>query len=183
MAGTESPPQPLPLLLEDETFVSRISYDALNRPTQIIAPHSAAGPVRINVTQPGYNEAGLLERLDVWLNRDAEPGELLATGTADQHAVKNIDYNAKGQRELIAYGNGATTTYAYDEDTFRLTHLRTTRPPGLNGLAPIFVDPTVLQDLRYTYDPAGNITRIADAALKTFIQGGQTGRGSLRLHL
>ena len=64
--------------------------------------------------QPGYNEAGLLERMDVWLNRDAEPDGLLLVRHADQHAVKNIDYNAKGQRTLIAYGNGATTTYAYD---------------------------------------------------------------------
>ena len=29
------------------------------------------------------------------------------------------------------------------------------------------IDATVMQDLRYTYDPAGNITRIEDAALKT----------------
>ena len=30
-----------------------------------------------------------------------------------------------------------------------------------------------MQDLRYTYDPAGNITRIEDAALKTIIHDGQ----------
>ena len=37
----------------------------------------------------------------------------------------------------------------------------------------IFKDPAVVQDLRYTYDPAGNITRIADAALKTVFHNGQ----------
>ena len=31
----------------------------------------------------------------------------------------------------------------------------------------------VVQDLRYTYDPAGNITRIEDAALKTIFHNGQ----------
>ena len=88
--------------------------------------------------------------------------------------VTNIDYNAKGQRERIAYGNGATTTYDYDPLTFRLTRLMTTRPAGLNGLASqLFTDPAVVQDLRYTYDPAGNITRIEDAALKTVIHAGQ----------
>ena len=30
-----------------------------------------------------------------------------------------------------------------------------------------------MQDLRYTYDPAGNITRIEDAALKTIFHNGQ----------
>ena len=31
----------------------------------------------------------------------------------------------------------------------------------------------MVQDLRYTYDPAGNITRIEDAALQTIFHGGQ----------
>ncbi len=30
-----------------------------------------------------------------------------------------------------------------------------------------------MQDLHYTYDPAGNITRIEDAALKTVFHAGQ----------
>ena len=55
-----------------------------------------------------------------------------------------------------------------------LTRLRTTRPAGLNGLASqLFTDPAVVQDLRYTYDPAGNITRIEDAALKTFLHNNE----------
>ena len=49
--------------------------------------------------------------------------------------MTNIDYNAKGQRELIEYGNDVRTAYEYDPLTFRLIHLRTTRPQGLNGLA------------------------------------------------
>ncbi len=49
--------------------------------------------------------------------------------------VANINYNAKGQRTLIQYGNGAATTYEYDAKTFRLTRLKTTRAAGQNGLA------------------------------------------------
>ena len=49
--------------------------------------------------------------------------------------VTDIDYDAKGQRTLIDYGNGVRTTYEYDPLTFRLTRLTTTRPAGLNGLA------------------------------------------------
>ncbi|MFZ4657597.1 MAG: SpvB/TcaC N-terminal domain-containing protein [Caldilineaceae bacterium] len=170
-----APPQPLPHLLENEHFVSRSRYDALNRPQQISAPHSSsANPLRINVTQPSYNAAGLLERVDLWLNYAAEPDGLLATATADQPMVQNIDYNAKGQRILIAYGNGATTTYDYDKETFRLTKLKTTRPNRAAGvLSVLFAEATVVQDLSYTYDPVGNITRIADASHKSFLQSGQ----------
>ena len=41
--------------------------------------------------------------------------------------VTDIDYDAKGQRTLIDYGNGVTTTYDYDPLTFRLVHLLTRR--------------------------------------------------------
>ena len=89
--------------------------------------------------------------------------------------VTNIDYDAKGQRELIDYGNGAQTTYDYDPLTFRLTHLKTTRPAGPEWPPPRSSSPiaAVVQDLRYTYDPAGNITHIEDDAQQTVFRNGQ----------
>jgi hypothetical protein len=88
--------------------------------------------------------------------------------------VTNIDYNAKGQRIFIRYANGAETTYEYDRQTFRLIHLKTTRAPGQNGLtSQIFKDSAVVQDLHYTYDPVGNISRVEDAALATIFHKGQ----------
>ena len=77
---------------------------------------------------------------------------MLLPATADLNAVSGIDYDAKGQRMRIGYGNGVTTTYAYDPLTFRLIHLQTLRGADL------------MQDLFYTYDPAGNITHIRDNA-------------------
>jgi RHS repeat-associated protein len=150
--------------LENETFTISISYDALNRPIQIVAPHSSTTGTKINVTQPVYNEANLLERVEVWLEQNAEPNGLLDPNTATQHAVTNIDYDAKGQRELIEYGNGVRTSYKYDSLTFRLTHLQTLRN----------VDK--LQDLFYTYDPVGNITFIRDDAQQTIYFNGQVVR-------
>jgi len=141
--------------LEVETFTSATRYDALNRPIQLLAPHRDQPGASLNVIQPGYNEANLLERVDVWLEETSEPTALLNINTATQHIVKNIDCNAKGQRERIEYGNGVTTTYAYDEFTFRLAHLQTLR--GADAL----------QDLSYTYDPVGNITYIRDDAQHT----------------
>ena len=143
--------------LDSETFASATAYDALNRPIAVTTPDNS-------VYRPTFNEANLLESVDIHL-RGA------STSTP---FVSNIDYNAKGQRTLIQYGNGASTVYAYDEKTFRLTHLKTTRNPGANGLAAqIFTEPATVQDLSYFYDPIGNITRIRDAALKTVFNANQ----------
>jgi len=141
--------------LNDGTFTTRTMYDALNRPATVTTPDNST-------YRPTYNEANLLEKVDVNL-RGA------ATATA---FVTNIDYNAKGQRELIAYDNGAQTAYQYDPLTFRVTRLKTTRPVGMNGLSQLFINPIVVQDLRYIYDAAGNITRIADEALSRLSPAG-----------
>ncbi|MEN6621924.1 MAG: RHS repeat-associated core domain-containing protein, partial [Smithella sp.] len=140
------------------------AYDALNRPVQIVAPHSNKDGTKINVIQPVYNEANLLEREDVWLEQNNEPDRLLDPATASHHSVKNIDYNAKGQREFIEYGNGVGTTYEYDPFTFRLAHMETLR------------DTEHLQDLFYTYDPAGNIVNIRNDSQQTIYFNGQVVR-------
>jgi RHS repeat-associated protein len=147
--------------LETEVFSSSSRYDALNRPIQLVAPHSNQPQTKLNVIRPGYNEANLLERMDVWLGQATEPTALLDPPSANFHVVTNIDHDAKGQRTLIEYGNGAKTEYTYDEKTFRLVHLKTTRGGA------------VLQDLFYTYDPVGNITRIRDEAQQTIFFNNQ----------
>jgi RHS repeat-associated protein len=148
-------------VLETEVFSSSSHYDALNRPIQLIAPHSNQPNTKLNVIRPGYNEANLLERMDVWLGEATEPTALLVPQSANFHAVTNIDRDAKGQHTLIEYGNGAKTEYTYDERTFRLVHLKTTRGGA------------VLQNLFYTYDPVGNITRIRDDAQQTIFFNNQ----------
>jgi RHS repeat-associated protein len=136
---------------DDGTFSNATEYDALNRPTAITTPDCS-------VYRPTYKQANLLEKVDVNLR-----GEDKATSF-----VTNIDHNAKGQRTLIQYSNGADTEYEYDPLTYRLIHLKTTRPAGLNGLASkLFSNPAIIQDLRYTYDPVGNITHISDDAIPT----------------
>ncbi|MFK4042925.1 RHS repeat-associated core domain-containing protein [Nonomuraea wenchangensis] len=90
-----------------------------------------------------------------------------ATGTG-QPLVRRIRYNARGQRTLIEYGNGVTTEYGYEDDTFRLSTLRTRRSADSfpdDGPAPGSSDTRRgVQDLTYVYDPVGNITHIADKA-------------------
>lgn len=141
--------------LELELFVSKTSYDALNRPIQIIAPYSlTANPKHINITQPTYNLSGFLKGVAVWLNQNTEPLTLLDVSSASQHPVKNLKYNAKGQRIEVQYGNGSETRYEYEKETFRLKQLKTKR----------MIDGVLLQNLTYTYDPVGNITQIQDSA-------------------
>ncbi len=160
--------------LDAETFEGATRYDALNRPIQSIAPHSSLPRAKRNIIQPVFNEANLLERVDVWLERDAEPGALLepAAEAPSPVGVANIDYDAKGQRQRIDYKNGASTVYSYDPLTFRLTQLLTRRGatafPGDDPQPPIAGWPgSQLQNLHYTYDPTGNITHIHDDAQQT----------------
>lgn len=124
-------------LLESETFTTGTEYDALNRPTRLTTPDNSK-------IRPTYNEANLLERVDVNLRG----------ATQSTSFVAGVSYDAKGQRIQIDYGNGATTNYEYDEKTFRLKRLRTARAS----------DSAQLQDLSYTYDPVSNITSIRDDA-------------------
>jgi RHS repeat-associated protein len=174
--------------IDDETFEGSTRYDAINRPIQSVAPHSslprAQHPNKINVIQPVFNEANLLERVDVWLERATEPDALLDPNNEAPSpvGVANIDYDAKGQRLRIDYKNGASTRYRYDPDTFRLIHLYTRRGPAFTEDCekPQPPPPTIaapdeppqgkacgLQNLHYTYDPAGNITHIQDDAQQT----------------
>ena len=130
-------------MLESEVFRTEGTFDALGRPTTQTTPDGT-------VVRLAYNEAALLEGVSANVR-----------GAVSETAfVSNIDYDAKGRRTLIAYGNGTETSYAYDDITQRLTRLRTT-------------DTTrTFQDLAYTYDAVGNIVEIGDAAQDDVYFGG-----------
>ncbi|WP_293845623.1 RHS repeat-associated core domain-containing protein [Sphingopyxis sp.] len=160
--------------LDDETFEGSTRYDALNRPVQIVAPHSSLPRAARHVIQPVFIAANLLRRVDVWLGRAAEPGTLIdpVIEAPSPVGVANIDHDAKGQRLRIDYKNGASSLYSYDPFTFRLTQLLTRRDavafPGDDPQAPIAGWPgRQVQNLHYTFDPAGNITHIRDDAQQT----------------
>ncbi|MCA1741175.1 MAG: RHS repeat-associated core domain-containing protein, partial [Bacteroidales bacterium] len=120
--------------LENRDFTFLNETDALGRLTLQVTPDNT-------VIIPEYNEAGLLENQKVNLQGTS----------AEVHYIKDIDYNEKGQRTRIVYGNNVLTRFYYDSETFRLIRLETKRHNG---------DP--LQDWHYTYDPVGNITHIED---------------------
>ncbi len=158
--------------LEAESYASRSRYDALNRVSQSVAPHSDEPGTRLNVVQPVYNKANLLEQVNAWLDCSDLPSSLLDPATASLPAVRNIHYNARGQRLSIEQGNGVTTTYRYDPLTFRLVQLLTVRdgagfPDDCPQPPPAGWPGCQLQNLHYTYDPAGNVTSVRDDAQQT----------------
>lgn len=137
----------------DEIYSQKVNYDALNRMIRQENWHIVGREPAIY--QPLYNLRGLLksERLTV-------------RGLATE-AIVNIGYDAKGQRSHIQYGNGTTTRYDYDKESFRLLQLRTTKTtPGdsLPTTPSNLNDSNALQNLYYYYDPIGNITEIHDDA-------------------
>lgn len=138
-----------------ESFASSTTYDALNRLVTVTTPDNS-------VYRPSYNEATLVDKVELNLQ-----GAVSATTF-----VANIEYNAKGQRTLIRYGNGASTSYVYDPLTFRLTALVTRRgaaahPEDCPRRLPSDWRGCHAQNLRYTYDPVGNVTHILDDAQQT----------------
>lgn len=142
----------------DGSYTSSTTYDAMNRAVSMTSPDASE-------YRSTLNEANLLDRVDVQLRG----------ASALTAFVSNVDYNAKAQRERIAYANGAVTSYEYDPLTFRLMRLRTVRPASSDATASqILRDSGVLQDLRYTYDAVGNPARIEDTALQTVLRGGQS---------
>ncbi len=117
-------------------------------------------PINVgNVT--GYNVTGLTNGTLYYFVVTATNAGGTSANSNEQSAtpmvtatlyVKNVDYNANGQTTKIEYGNGMVTTYTYNSLTLRLTRILT-------------VDAQVqkLQDLNYTYDPAGNVLTIVDS--------------------
>lgn len=149
-------------LLDPETYNSNTEYDALNRPITMTAPHASG--TQPSIIRHEYNEAGLLERVQARLAGESDDGQPVWTPFID-----NIDYDAKGRRRHIQYGNGASTSYQYDPLTFRLVQMLTRRDAGrfpgdCPQPAPVGWPGCQVQNLHYTYDPVGNITHIRDDA-------------------
>lgn len=135
----------LPNILGTQVFETSSEFDALNRVTQITLPENVNSE-RKEIT-PTYNRAGALEKVSY-------------DGT---EYVANIAYNAKGQRLLIAFGNGIMTRYAYSNKTFRLLRQKSEKFTYSQDDNKHICTPeagTKRQDDKYIYDLIGNIFNI-----------------------
>ena len=121
-------------LLEPEGATTRWGYDALGA---LLQQTDAQG----NRQYTDYNIAGQIAGTRLQLR-----------GQVEQTLIRDITYNAFGQITAETAGNGVTTRATYRADTGVLLALRAQR-----------ADKTWLQDLRYAYDPVGNVLSITDA--------------------
>lgn len=129
--------------LDGETHTSLTTADATGA---VLTTTDAKG----NLQRMAYDVAGLLS--GSWLP--------LKDGT-EQVIVKSLTYSAAGQKLREEHGNGVVTTYEYEPETQRLVGIKTERPAGHASGA------KVLQDLRYEYDPVGNVLKVTNDAEET----------------
>jgi RHS repeat-associated protein len=149
-------------LLADAVYRTSTARDALGRVTEQRYPQDVTGSRA--TLQLTYDRGGSLAHL-------ALDGEAV---------VEHIAYDAKGQRSLVAYGNGLMTRYACDPRTFRLLRVRTESYRRPEPDAPVFeCYGTPLQDLGYTHDLAGNVTSITDRTPGSGIPGTTLGLDAL----
>lgn len=126
--------------LDTQVFNSSSTFDAMNRALTATTPDKS-------IYMPLYNAAGVVNSVDM----------MLRGATSKTNFIKDINYDVKGRKESIIYGNNTKTNYKYDSLTERLAQVVTT---GSNGT-------DLLQQLSYTYDPVGNITNVKDEAQQT----------------
>ena len=122
--------------LESEPLRERSSYDAAGR---AIRTTSTDGTTQ----QFAYSRSGPLTKL------------LVTTADGRLDAVPILEqarFNPRGQSIATRLGNGIALEYAYEPDTQRLSHQRASRGERL------------LQSIKHTYDPAGNLVRLTDEA-------------------
>ncbi len=83
-------------------------------------------------------------------------------GDAPQLLYQVEAYNAFGQPLRVHYGHQTAlqTAYTYDPKTFRTLRILTTQASGKTW-----------QDLTYTYDPLGNVSRVTDRASGQLLTG------------
>ena len=136
--------------LEDAIYSTETRYDGLSRVVELTAPDKS-------IMHLAYSEANMPESIHVNLR-----GSTAESGQLSTPFVTNMDYDAKGQRTLVEYGNKTRTSFVYDPYTFRITDAKTERIDGSgNG------SDKTLQELHYTYDPVGNMTSSQDLAQQT----------------
>lgn len=129
------PPHERDMWLEDQTFITRHDFNPvgeLRRQTDAMS----------NVRTFAYDVAGRLR--GTWLL-------LAGHDNQQQRLMSDIRYNAHDQIDSETAGNGVVTHADYSADDGRLIRL----------IAQVG-DQKPLQDLRYRYDPVGNIVELED---------------------
>jgi RHS repeat-associated protein len=138
--------------LEKEIFAASFTFNALSIPTEAVSPDGS-------IIEPEFDLANRFKKLNVKIRGSSEATSF----------ITNIEYNARGMRTLIDYGNGVRSEFDFDDLTDRLVRLRSSRNatsyPDDCPRPPVDSWPGCqIQNLNYTYDPVGNICSVKDEA-------------------
>jgi RHS repeat-associated protein len=117
-------------------YVTRYQFDTFNRLQVLTYPDNDT------VVTYNYDSGGLVNRVSG-----------IDSNSSDVYAPR-VDYDKFGQRLLVDFGNGARSTYAYDEATRRITSVKASLPNGYT-----------FHDLAFTYDKVGNLTKLQNNAI------------------
>jgi RHS repeat-associated protein len=115
-------------------------YDAFGRCVRETFPDG-------RVVRTAYAPSGRLTTIDV-----DQPGG------GSRSVVGALASDAQGRTTQVALGNGAVTSYGYDETTTGRLRTISTARPAADGRE------RVVHDHAYAYDPVGNLTRARDRA-------------------
>ncbi|BBE10380.1 insecticidal toxin complex protein C [Mycoavidus cysteinexigens] len=132
-------------MLAEKVYLTQSTTDATGAP---LTQTDAIG----NQQRLAYDVAGHL--MGSWLTLAGEDED-------EQVIVKSLMYSAAGQKVREEHGNGVVTEYTYELETQHLTGITTRRPAGHSSGAKL------LQDLRYEYDPVGNVIGLRNEAEAT----------------
>ncbi|ODS24629.1 hypothetical protein AB835_02555 [Candidatus Endobugula sertula] len=129
-------------VLETDTYITQWQYAADG---QRLTQRDAKG----HQQRTAYDVAGRIKAS--WVT---------ANGGTEQPVLTAIKHTAGGQRLQEKAANGVITDYAYEPETRRLIQITTAKSDG-----------TLLQQLRYDYDPVGNVTALYnDAETQTYFR-------------
>lgn len=128
---------PETILFDETIYTTKYGYDGANRLVKMELPDNT-------VRKFSLNARGAVQKITV----------TSADGTLNEVPVmKNTLYDAKGLRQNVVLGNDVQIDYEYDSETFRLKRLRAKATSGTTKN---------YQDIRYTYDPVGNLIHYVD---------------------
>lgn len=153
-------PQKISRTIDGTAYEFETGYDSVGRPVRTKYPVSLAG-VEAFSTRAVYNQFGYLKEIRNWVDGD---------GTADANGIISTianpsgvihwqaeTYSVLGRIDGESYGNGLRNYRDYSDATGRLLWARIDRG-ALFDANPL---PTsyAVQQLDYTYDAVGNVTR------------------------
>jgi RHS repeat-associated protein len=154
--------------VEDESGSKEFYYGKLGQEERVVQTYNSMtlglDPISFE-TQYGYDYLGRMNWIhypdDDILHYEYDNGGQISHVYSKHrnhtfHYIDHIYYDEFGQRKQIAYSNGVTTNYTYDETRRWLEHIETKNSKR------------TFQNMQYEFDQVGNVTGTVNVATKDY---------------